>query len=147
MSRHSVSQGFTLIEILVVVFIIGILAALIVPNIMGRPDEARVIAARNDVRTLTGALKLYYLDNGRYPTTEQGLRALVAKPERDPVPRNWKSGGYVEQLPLDPWGQPYQYINPGIHGEIDVFSLGADNKPGGSGRDADIGNWEPAPST
>jgi general secretion pathway protein G len=147
MSHQDKQHGFTLIEILVVVFIIGILAALIVPNIMGRPDEARVIAARNDVRTLTGALKLYYLDNGRFPSTEQGLRALVAKPERDPVPRNWKTGGYIEQLPVDPWGQPYQYINPGIHGEIDVFSLGADNRPGGDGRNADVGNWEAAPSS
>ncbi len=140
---HAPAQsGFTLIEILVVVVILGILATLVIPRIMQRPDEARVIAAKNDVRAISSALKLYRLDNGVYPSTEQGLLALVQKPETGPAPRNWKSGGYVERLPKDPWGLEYQYLNPGINGEIDVFSLGADNAPGGDGIDADIGSWE-----
>jgi len=134
-------RGFTLIEIMVVVVILGILAALIVPKVMGRPDEARVTAARQDISTLMQALKLYRLDNQRYPTTDQGLLALVQKPTSQPVPRNWKPGGYLERLPEDPWGHPYQYLNPGTHGEIDVFSLGADGQPGGEGMDADIGSW------
>ena len=134
-------RGFTLIEIMVVVVILGILAALIVPQVMGRPDEARVTAARQDISTLMQALKLYRLDNQRYPTTDQGLLALVQKPTTQPVPRNWKPGGYLERLPEDPWGHAYQYLNPGTHGEIDVFSLGADGQPGGEGMDADIGSW------
>lgn len=135
-------RGFTLLEILIVVVILGILAALIVPNIMGRPDQARVVAARNDVHTLVSALKLYRLDNGVYPSTDQGLKALVQKPTSGDIPSNWKSGGYIEHLPKDPWGHDYQYLNPGIHGEIDVFSLGSDGKPGGEDYAADIGNWE-----
>jgi len=135
-------NGFTLIEIMVVVVIIGILAALIVPKVMGRPDEARVTAARQDISTLMQALKLYRLDNQRYPTTDQGLQALVQKPTSEPLPRNWKPGGYLERLPEDPWGHPYQYLNPGRHGEIDVYSLGADSQPGGEGMDADIGSWD-----
>lgn len=134
-------QGFTLIEIMVVIVIIGILAALIVPKIMSRPDQARVIAAKQDIGTIVQALKLYKLDNHSYPTTEQGLDALIKKPTTPPVPMNWKSGGYLEHLPLDPWGKPYQYLNPGLHGEIDVFSFGADGAPGGEGNDADIGSW------
>jgi general secretion pathway protein G len=134
-------RGFTLIEIMVVVVILGVLAALIVPKIMGRPDEARVTAARQDISTLMQALKMYRLDNHRYPTTDQGLQALVQRPTTEPVPRNWKEGGYLERLPEDPWGHPYQYLNPGVHGEIDVFSLGADSQPGGEGMDADIGSW------
>lgn len=134
-------SGFTLIEVMVVVVILGILAALIVPKIMSRPDEARAIAAKQDVAALAQALKLYRLDNRRYPSTEQGLQALVAKPAQAPVPDNWKSGGYLERLPLDPWGKPYQYLNPGLRGEIDVFSFGADGQAGGEGSDADIGNW------
>ena len=136
------ARGFTLIEILVVMAIIGIMAALIVPNIMSRPDEARVTAARADVNAIMGALKLYRLDNGAYPTNEQGLLALVKKPDRGDTPRNWKPGGYLDKLPSDPWGSDYQYINPGIRGEVDVFSLGADRKPGGEGYDADIGSWQ-----
>jgi len=135
-------QGFTLIEILVVMAIIGIMAALIVPNIMSRPDEARVTAARADVNAIMGALKLYRLDNGAYPTNEQGLLALVKKPDRGDIPRSWKSGGYLVKLPSDPWGSDYQYLNPGIRGEVDVFSLGADRRPGGEGYDADIGSWQ-----
>lgn len=133
-------KGFSLIEIMVVVVIMGVLAALIVPNLMDRPDQARASAARNDVGAVMQALKLYRLDNGRYPTAEQGLRALVEKPVSGPAPTNWRS--YLERLPTDPWGKPYQYLNPGANGEIDVFSLGADGEPGGEGSDADIGSWQ-----
>jgi general secretion pathway protein G len=135
------SRGFTLIEIMVVVVILGILAALIVPKIMSRPDEARIAAAKQDVATLAQALKLYKLDNLAYPTTDQGLQALVLRPAAAPIPANWKSGGYLERLPKDPWGRDYRYLNPGRHGEIDIYSLGADGEPGGEGNDADIGNW------
>jgi len=134
-------QGFTLLEVMVVVVILGILAALVVPKIISRPDEARVIAAKQDIASLMQALRLYRLDNQRYPTTEQGLQALVTKPTTTPVPPNWKTGGYIERLPRDPWGQPYQYLNPGLRGEIDVFSFGADGVAGGEGNDADIGSW------
>ena len=134
-------EGFTLIEIMVVIVIIGILAALIVPKIMSRPDDARIVAAKQDIGSIMQAMKLYKLDNHAYPTTEQGLDALVKKPATPPVPQNWKSGGYLEKLPIDPWGKPYQYLNPGLHGEIDVFSFGADGTPGGEGNDADIGSW------
>ena len=134
-------HGFTLLEVMVVVVILGILAALIVPKLISRPDEARIIAAKQDIASLLQALKLYRLDNQRYPTSEQGLQALVVKPDSDPLPPNWKSGGYIERLPRDPWGNPYQYLNPGIHGEIDVFSFGADGAPGGEGNDADVGSW------
>lgn len=135
------SFGFTLIEIMVVIVILGVLAALIVPKVMSRPDEARALAARQDIATLSQALKLYRLDNKRYPTTEQGLEALIAKPVLPPIPDGWKTGGYIERLPADPWGKPYQYLNPGIHGEVDILSLGADGVPGGEGFDADIGSW------
>jgi general secretion pathway protein G len=134
-------SGFTLIEIMVVVVILAILAALIVPKVMSRPDEARVVAAQQDVATILQALKLYRLDNLRYPTTEQGLAALVNRPTIAPLPPNWKAGGYLERLPKDPWGNPYQYLNPGVRGEIDVFSYGADGAPGGEGYDADVGSW------
>jgi general secretion pathway protein G len=126
---------------MVVVVILGILAALIVPKIMSRPDEARIAAAKQDVATLAQALRLYKLDNLAYPTTDQGLQALVARPAAAPIPANWKTGGYLERLPKDPWGRDYRYLNPGRHGEIDVYSLGADGEPGGDGNDADIGNW------
>ncbi len=135
------SQGFTLIEIMVVVVILAILAALIVPKIMSRPDEARVVAARQDISTIMQALRLYRLDNLRYPTTEQGLMALAAPPTIAPAPPNWKAGGYLERLPRDPWGNPYQFLNPGLRGEIDVFSFGADGIAGGQGTDADVGSW------
>jgi general secretion pathway protein G len=121
--------------------ILGVLAAIIAPKIMDRPDEARIIAAKQDIASLLQALKLYRLDNIRYPTTEQGLQALVTKPDIEPVPNNWKSGGYLERLPKDPWGNPYLYLNPGRNGEIDVYSLGTDGQAGGEGKDADIGNW------
>ena len=135
-------RGFTLIEILVVITILGILAALIVPRIMDRPDQARATAARADVNAIMSALKLYKLDNGTYPTSDQGLQALVKKPDRGDIPRNWKPGGYLEKLPKDPWDSDYQYLNPGIRGEVDVFSFGADRKPGGENYDADIGSWQ-----
>ncbi|MFO1280119.1 MAG: type II secretion system major pseudopilin GspG [Burkholderiaceae bacterium] len=133
-------RGFTLIELMVVLVIIGVLAALIVPNVLDRADDARTTAARTDVANLMQALKLYKLDNQRYPTAEQGLRALVSKPTVNPVPPNWKP--YVEKLPNDPWGRPYQYLNPGVKGEIDVMSFGADGQSGGEGKDADIGSWQ-----
>ena len=136
------SRGFTLIEVLVVVAILGILAAIIVPKIMDRPDEAKRVAAKADIGSIVQALKLYRLDNGFYPTTDQGLGALVQKPARNPVPGNWKQGGYVDRLPKDPWGSDYQYLSPGVRGEIDVFSLGADRARGGEGNAADVGNWD-----
>ena len=133
-------RGFTLIELMVVLVIIGVPAALIVPNVLERADDARVTAARTDVNNLVQALKLYRLDNQRYPTAEQGLQALVAKPTTGPIPPNWKP--YLDKLPKDPWGSPYQYVNPGVKGEIDVYSLGADGQPGGDGKNADIGSWQ-----
>lgn len=136
------ATGFTLIEILVVIVILGILAALIVPRVMDRPDQARATAARADIAAIIGALKLYRLDNGTYPSSDQGLAALVKKPERGEIPSNWKAGGYLERLPIDPWSHEYQYLNPGIRGEVDVFSLGRDGKPGGEDYDADIGSWQ-----
>ena len=136
--ENTKQQGFTLIEIMVVLVIIGLLAALVVPSIMGRPDEARRIKATQDIRSLESALKLYRLDNYRYPTQSQGLQALMEQP--DGV-RNWK-GPYVENLPADPWDEPYKYRNPGRNGrDIDVYTLGADNREGGEGQDADIGSW------
>ncbi|MEY3612143.1 MAG: Type secretion system protein precursor [Pseudomonadota bacterium] len=132
--------GFTLIELMVVLAIIGVLAALIVPNVLGRADDARITAARTDVGNLVQALKLYKLDNQRFPTAEQGLNALTLKPTTEPVPGNWKP--YLDKLPSDPWGRPYQYLNPGIKGEVDVLSFGADGQAGGEGNNADIGSWQ-----
>ena len=134
------ARGFTLIELLVVVAIMAVLAALIVPNVLDRADDARRTAARTDVNNLMQALKLFKLDNHRYPTAEQGLRSLVQKPTTGPIPPNWKP--YIEKLPQDPWGRDYQYINPGVKGEIDVFSYGADGQAGGEGKDEDIGSWQ-----
>ncbi len=134
-------RGFTLIEVMVVVVILGILAAVVVPRIMDRPDTARITKARQDIRVLEGALNLYKLDNHFYPSTEQGLDALAQEPSGDPEPRNWKQGGYIDRLPLDPWGNPYQYLNPGAHGTIDIYSPGADGQLGGDGVAADIGSW------
>lgn len=137
------ARGFTLIEIIVVITIMAIMAALIVPRVVGRTDDARIAAARQDIATLMNALKLYRLDSGRYPTSEQGLRALVERPTVDPIPSNWKAGGYLDSSTVrkDPWGNDYAYLNPGLHGEIDVMSFGRDGQPGGEGPDADIGSW------
>jgi general secretion pathway protein G len=136
--RHT---GFTLIEVMVVVVILGILAAIIVPKVMSKPDQARVTKAKQDVRAIESALNLYKLDNYVYPTTDQGLDALVKKPTTNPIPPHWNPDGYLERLPIDPWGHPYQYLNPGTHGTIDIYSFGADGQPGGDGINADIGNW------
>jgi general secretion pathway protein G len=138
--RRALQAGFTLIELMVVLVIIGVLAALIVPNVLDRADDARVTAARTDVTNLMQALKLYKLDNHRYPTGEQGLQALVSKPTSGPAPVNWKP--YLEKLPNDPWGRPYQYLNPGLKGEVDVMSFGADGQSGGEGVNADVGSWQ-----
>jgi len=137
-------RGFTLIEIMVVITILGILAALIVPRVVGRTDDARIAAAKQDIASLMQALKLYRLDIGAYPTTEQGLKALLARPTLEPVPQNWKQGGYLERStpPKDPWGNEYKYLNPGLKGEIDVFSYGRDGAAGGENVDADIGSWQ-----
>jgi general secretion pathway protein G len=140
--RNRRAGGFTLVEIMVVVVIIGILGALVVPKLIGRTGESRVAAAKVDISTLMQALKLYKLDNQRYPTTSQGLQSLIAKPTDGPAASGWKSGGYIDKLPKDPWGSPYQYLAPGIHGEVDLFSLGADGQPGGAGEDSDIGSWD-----
>ena len=140
MRRQSRQRGFTLIELMVVLAIIGILAALVVPNVLNRADDARITAARTDVANLMQALKLYKLDNRNYPTPEQGLQALVVKPTSGPVPANWKP--YIDKLPTDPWGRPYQYLSPGLKGEVDVLSLGADGQAGGEGNNADIGSWQ-----
>lgn len=138
--RHRKAAGFTLIELMVVVMILGVLAALVVPRFMSRPDEARAVAAKSDIAQIMQQLKLYRLDNGRYPTTEQGLEALVSRPTSGPAANNWKS--YLDKAPVDPWGKPYQYLNPGVRSEIDVFSLGADGVAGGEAGDADIGSWD-----
>ena len=138
--RRHFARGFTLVEIMVVVVIIGILGALVVPKLMGRTGESRVAAAKVDISTLMQALKLYKLDNQRLPSTDQGLQALIVRPSVAPVPANWKA--YLDKLPNDPWGRPYQYLNPGVKGEIDVMSLGADGQPGGEGKDADVGSWQ-----
>ena len=138
--RKTGNSGFTLVEVMVVVVILAVLAALIVPRVVGRTDEARAVAAKQDIAAIMQSLKLYRIDNSRYPTNEQGLEALVSRPTQEPVPGNWKS--YLDKLPKDPWGKPYRYLNPGVHGDIDVFSLGADGEPGGSEADSDIGSWD-----
>ena len=139
--RHRYARGFTLIEIMVVVIIIGLLAAVIVPTVINKVDEARVVKAKQDIQSLETALTLFRLDNSKYPTTEQGLNALVSQPT-DPTIKHWKPGGYLQRISKDPWGADYQYVNPGTHGkEYDLFTYGADGAPGGEGIDADIGNW------
>lgn len=132
-------KGFSLIELMVVVVILGILASIVVPKILNRPDEARLVKAKQDILSLENALDMYKLDNGSYPTTDQGLSALVQKPAVSPVPTNWKS--YLKSLPKDPWNRDYMYLNPGEHGEIDIFTYGKDGQPGGSGINAEVGNW------
>ncbi len=138
------SDGFTLIELMVVIVILGILAGFIVPRLMGRPEEAKKVKARMQIESLETALKLYKLDNGFYPTTEQGLQALVEKPESAPVPKNWRKGGYIEKgkIPKDPWGNDFVYLSPGAHGDYDIISYGADGVPGGEDNNKDINSWE-----
>jgi len=137
-------KGFTLIEVLVVVFILGILAALVAPKMLGRTDDAKIAETKLQMKNLETALKLYKLDNGFYPTTDQGLEALVKKPEAEPIPKKYKDDGYLEKnkIPKDAWGNPYLYLSPGSHGDFDMISYGSDGKPGGDGKDADIKNWE-----
>lgn len=142
MPVHRQSRGFSLIEILVVVVIIGIMAAVVVPRLMDEPDKARVTKAKQDIQAIVTALNMYRLDNYTYPSTEQGLEALVREPAGRPEAPNWKQGGYLDNLPKDPWGREYQYLHPGQHGEIDVWSLGKDGVSGGEGLNADIGNWD-----
>lgn len=138
--KRPTNRGFTLIEVMVVIVILGVLASLVVPRVMSRPDEARVVAAKQDIASLRQALRLYKLDNMHYPSSVQGLSALVERPSGDPIPNNWKP--YLERLPSDPWGNPYQYLNPGLRGEVDLMSFGANGRAGGSGFDADIGSWD-----
>lgn len=138
--RRAIQRGFTLIELMVVVVIIGVLGALIVPNVLSRTDDARATAAKTDIASIMQALKLYKLDNQRFPSAAQGLQALVERPASGPAAANWKV--YLDKLPSDPWGQPYQFLNPGVHGEVDVLSFGADGQAGGEGKDADIGSWQ-----
>lgn len=140
-ARHG-SKGFTLIEVMVVIVILGILATLIVPRIMDRPEEARRTKAALDIQAISQALALYRLDNHVYPTTEQGLAALVAKPTTEPIPRKWKEDGYLAKLPIDPWGNPYAYLSPGIYGKFDILSYGPDGQVGGEGKNADICSWQ-----
>lgn len=134
-------DGFSLLELMVVVVILSVLALVIVPRVIDRPDQARAARAQSDIAAISSAVQLYKLDNFRYPTTEQGLQALVIPPSSEPLAPNWASGGYMDRLPKDPWGQVYQYLSPGVHGDFDVFTYGADGAPGGSGADADIGSW------
>ncbi len=139
--HRSKAAGFTLIEVMVVVVILSILAAIVVPRVMDRPDEARIVKAKQDIQAMESALNLYRLDNYNYPTTEQGLQALVTRPTTPPEPPNWKAGGYLDQMPTDPWGNPYQYLSPGQHGDFDLYSMGADGQLNGQGVNADITNW------
>jgi len=140
--RRNRQRGFTLMEIMVVIFIIGLLIAVVAPSVLGNQDKAMKQKVMADLATLEQALDMYRLDNLRFPSSEQGLAALVKKPAKEPLPRSWRSDGYVRRLPEDPWGTPYQYRMPGEHGRVDVYSLGADGLPGGEGQDADLGNWE-----
>lgn len=137
-------DGFSLLEIIVVVFILSLLAAIVAPKIIGRTDDARIAEAKVQIRNLETALKMFKIDNGFYPDTQQGLEALVEKPTSGRIPKNFREGGYLEQkkVPLDPWGNPYTYISPGVHGDYDILSYGADGKEGGSGKEADIRNWD-----
>lgn len=134
-------RGFTLLEVMVVIVIIGLLATLVLPRVLGRQDQAMIAKAKVDVQALATALKMYKLDNFAYPSTEQGLEALIKQPTGEPVAKNWKQGGYIERLPTDPWGYPYQYLSPGEKMEIDIWSFGADGRTGGEGVNEEIGNW------
>lgn len=139
MQQYRKQQGFTLIEVMVVVVILGILAAIVVPRVIDRPEQARVVRAQQDIVAISNAMDLYKLDNGQYPTTDQGIAALVTQPTSEPAPQDWHQ--YLKQVPTDPWGNPYIYANPGVHGEIDISSYGPTGKPGGTGDQAEIGNW------
>ena len=145
MLKHQVKKrasGFTLIEVMVVIVILGILAAVVVPRVMDRPDAARIVKAKQDIRSMESALELYRLDNFNYPSTDQGLDALVTQPSGSPEPKNWKEGGYMKRVPKDPWGNDYQYLNPGVNSAIDIFTFGADGVEGGEDDSSvDIGNW------
>jgi len=142
--RQNKQAGFTLIELMVVIIILGVLAGLIIPRVMGRPDEARQAKAKIQIESMESALKLYKLDNGNYPTTEQGLKALVEPPAAGNLPKNWRQGGYLEKgkVPKDPWGNDFVYVSPGSHGDFDLICLGKDGEAGGEGVDKDINNWE-----
>ncbi|MDW3715808.1 MULTISPECIES: type II secretion system major pseudopilin GspG [unclassified Pseudomonas] len=142
MKTGRTQAGFTLIEIMVVVVILGILAALVVPQVMNRPDQAKVTVAKGDIKAIGASLDMYKLDNFAYPSTQQGLEALVKKPSGNPQPKNWNKDGYLKRLPVDAWGNPYQYLSPGTKGAYDLYSFGADGKEGGTDADADIGNWD-----
>lgn len=139
--RKKADAGFSLIELMVVVVILSILAVVIVPRVMDRPDQARIARAKSDLAALSSAVNLYRLDNFNYPTTEQGLQALVTRPTSPPIPQNWAPNGYIDRIPTDPWGRAYQYLSPGVHGPFDIFSFGANGVAGGTGADADIGTW------
>lgn len=141
-SKHSIQAGFTLLEVMVVLVIIGILMSLVVPNVINRPQEARITVAKADLRSIANALDMYKLDNFSYPSTGQGLEALVTKPSGEPDAAHWKEGGYLKKMPVDPWGNPYQYICPGTHGAFDVYSLGPDGKPGQADNQNIIGEWQ-----
>lgn len=140
--KHRNNAGFSLVEILVVLVIMGLLISVVAPTVLNRADEARIQKAHADFKAIETALKIYRLDNFVYPTTEQGLEALVEASSLDPEPRNFKEGGYLEELPLDPWGRPYLYLSPGEHKQVDIYSLGADGLSGGDGQNADVGNWK-----
>lgn len=140
-TNQTKQRGFTLIEIMVVIVIIGLLATLVLPRVMGRQEQAFIAKAKSDIQALSSALKFYKLDNFIYPSTEQGLQALAVKPSGEPVPKHWKKGGYIERLPKDPWGNPYQYLYPGERMEFEIWSFGSDGVEGGEEGGADIGNW------
>lgn len=140
--RERSEGGFTLIEIMVVVVILGILAAMVAPKILSRPDQAKGTVARSDIETISQALELFRLDNGFYPTLDQGLEALVRQPSSPPEAKSWNPEGYLKKIPVDPWGNPYMYLQPGKHGKFDLYSLGANGREGGEGQDAEIGNWD-----
>ncbi len=138
------TKGFSLLEILVVLVIMGILVSLVAPTVLNRVDDARLQKAQADFKAIETALKIYHLDNFNYPSSEQGLQALVSRPTDDPEPRNWKQGGYLPELPIDPWGNEYLYLYPGENGEFDIYTLGADRTAGGDAQNADLGNWKEA---
>lgn len=144
MGKMSGRAGFTLLEIIVVVFILSLLVAIVAPKIMGRTDDAKIADAKVQIKNFETALKLFKIDNGSYPTTEQGLESLIEKPTTGQVPGKYREGGYLEQkkIPLDPWGNPYIYVSPGVHGDFDILSYGGDGKEGGEGKDADIKSWD-----